>query len=392
MSKIIRIAVFRHSFCLALKILLIDKPIAMITNTYDEVKTLRGEVKYLPAISIILPFEPVMSLKTELEYRLKRAMEKVETELMANYPVHTAVPVIVKLQNLIHQLNYNTHKKSIAIFVSPLVEKIYYLDIRVEEKIVIDESFEIRDLVYSKKQNIQYLVLLLSAERSKMYLGNCSKFVLIKSNAPDNIYAYKNDIAERVGNFSDPDKRKETLIDKFLHHMDEGLSIILKAYSLPVFVLGPERVLGHFKKITRNKEKLVQFIHGNYDEATEPEIRDALQPYINNWRKVKEQDLLQQLESAMNGKKLAIGIQDAWTSAAHKNSRLLVVEKDFVYPGQIVNAETISPRDANANNPFYVKDAVDDVMEKVLQNGGDVEFVENGILKDYDRIALIQYY
>jgi hypothetical protein len=143
----------------------------MITNAYDETRALREEVKYLPAISIIQPFEPMMSLKSELEYRLKRAMEKVETELMANYTVHTAVPVIVKLQNLIHQLNYNTHKKSIAIFVSPLIEKVYYLDIRVEEKIVIDESFEIRDLVYSKKQNIQYLVLLLSAERSKMYLA-----------------------------------------------------------------------------------------------------------------------------------------------------------------------------------------------------------------------------
>jgi len=365
----------------------------MTTKTWSEEKAVMEAIKYLPAISIIQPFEPKMSLKTELEYRLKRVLEKVEKELMANYPVHTAVPVLVKLQNLIHQLNYNTHKKSIAIFVSPLIEKVYYLDIRVEERIVIDESFEIRDLVYSKKQNIQYLVLLLSAEHSKMYLGNCSKLVLIKSNAPDSVYAYKNDIAERVGNFSDPDKRKEILLDKFLHHMDEGLSIILKAYNLPVFVMGTERVLGHFKKITRNSEKLVQFIHGNFNEATEAEIRRALQPYISNWRKIKEQDLLRQLETAMNHKKLVAGINEAWSSAVHKNSRLLVVEKDFVYPAYTVsNAGTISPQDINASNPFYIKDAVDDVMEKVLQNGGDVEFFENGVLKDYERIALIQYY
>ncbi len=308
----------------------------MTTKTWSEEKAVMEAIKYLPAISIIQPFEPKMSLKTELEYRLKRVLEKVEKELMANYPVHTAVPVLVKLQNLIHQLNYNTHKKSIAIFVSPLIEKVYYLDIRVEERIVIDESFEIRDLVYSKKQNIQYLVLLLSAEHSKMYLGNCSKLVLIKSNAPDSVYAYKNDIAERVGNFS---------------------------------------------------------IHGNFNEATEAEIRRALQPYISNWRKIKEQDLLRQLETAMDHKKLVAGINEAWSSAVHKNSRLLVVEKDFVYPAYTVsNAGTISPQDINASNPFYIKDAVDDVMEKVLQNGGDVEFFENGVLKDYERIALIQYY
>jgi hypothetical protein len=44
------------------------------------------------------------------------------------------------------------------------------------------------------------------------------------------------------------------------------------------------------------------------------------------------------------------------------------------------------------NKFSYIKDAVDDVMEKVLETGGDVEFVEEGLLKEYQHIALIQYY
>jgi hypothetical protein len=35
---------------------------------------------------------------------------------------------------------------------------------------------------------------------------------------------------------------------------------------------------------------------------------------------------------------------------------------------------------------------VDDVIEKVLENGGDVEFVDEGVLKDYHHIALILFY
>jgi hypothetical protein len=50
--------------------------------------------------------------------------------------------------------------------------------------------------------------------------------------------------------------------------------------------------------------------------------------------------------------------------------------------------ETVEPY----NRFSYIKDAVDDVIEKVLENGGDVEFVDEGILKDYNHIALIQYY
>ena len=99
------------------------------------------------------------------------AADKVEQELLENYPDEMGFLVMHKLRAIIKNLNFNTHKKSIAIYVSPVFEKVLYLDIAVEEKIIIDESFEIRDLVYSKKQLHKYLVLLLSGKESRMYLG-----------------------------------------------------------------------------------------------------------------------------------------------------------------------------------------------------------------------------
>jgi len=44
------------------------------------------------------------------------------------------------------------------------------------------------------------------------------------------------------------------------------------------------------------------------------------------------------------------------------------------------------------NGFFYIKDAVDDIIEKVLENGGDIEFVDQDVLRDYGHIALIRYY
>ncbi len=352
-----------------------------------------GAVRYQPEVSIILPFEPVLSLKNELQHQLKIAVGKVESQLLANYPIEKAMPVVIRLKNLTRNLNFNTRKKGLAIFVSPIIEKVFYLDIPVNEKIVIGESFEIRDLVYCKKQLIQYLVLQLSGESSKMYLGNCSKFILIKSNLPQNIHAYERDMPEKVGNFSDQDKHKEVLLDNFLHHLDQGLTLILKAYPLPVFVMGPEKVLGHFKKITKNEKSLVQFIHGNYLEASETEIREVMKSYLNDWREIKERASLLQLEQAMSENKLEFGIKQVWKKATHKNCRLLLVEKDFVYPAhQGSQPDSIYKEDLSLDNPFYIKDAVDDIIEKVLAAGGDVEFVNNEALKDYGHIALIRFY
>jgi len=348
---------------------------------------------YLPAVSLIMPFHPIMSARKDLEYQLKKAVEKIESSLMEQYPREKAIPVLEKLWRMIGTLNYNTHKKSVAIFASPLIEKVYYLDIAVEERVVINESFEIRDLVYAKKQVIQYLVLLLSAERSRMYLGNCSSFLLIKSNGPDNVHAYVNDTPERVANFSDPSAHKEVMLDKFLYHMDQGLAYVLKAYPFPVFVLGAERVLGHFRKLTRHEKNIVGYVHGNFLDATEAEIRRAMIPYLADWQKVRETASLNKVKAAADEHRLSAGIREAWKASSCMNSSMLVVEKGFVYPARkAAEPGAVQGKHTHEDNLFYIKDAVDEVMEKVLAGGGDVEFVEDGVLKEYDHIALVRYY
>lgn len=298
-----------------------------------------------------------------------------------------------KLRKLVGGINFSTHKKSLGIFISPVVEKMFYLDIPVEEKLIVDESFEIRDLVYQKKQEIEYLVLMLSAKKSLMFLANNSDMKLVKSNLAEHLYIAEKDLAERVANFSDPEARAEIILDKFLHQMDEDLSLMLKAYPLPVFVLGAERVIGHFRKLSKHKHDITEYIVGNYEEMPVPEIFNMVLPYVSNWRHVKQVGLLQQLEKAMNARKLAYGMDEVWQAATNKNSRLLLVEKGFVYAArQGADPDIIYKEELPSDYPFYIKDAVDDVIQKVLENGGDVEFMDDGSLAGYGRIVLIQYY
>ena len=365
----------------------------MNTVLAPEIKEVIKSVHYRPAVSIIMPFEPKMSLKSELSYLLKMAGDKVERELLENYPDEMGMLVMHKLRVIIKSLNFNTHKKSIAIYVSPVFEKVLYLDIAVEEKIIVDESFEIRDLVYSKKQVHKYLVLLLSGKESRIYLGNTDSFVRIVSNTPESVAGYANDLPERVANFSDISMRKEIVMEKFLHHIDNSLDIILNAYQLPLIVLGAERILGHFKSITKHAGAVIEYVPGNYEDATLPELKEIIEPHICDWKKVQQKDLLNHLEEAAEKKKLAIGMKDVWRGAMNHKGRLLLVEKNYMYAAQRGSSEDIIYAKAEPYNKFsHIKDAVDDVIEKLLENGGDVEFVDEGLLKDYHHIALIQYY
>jgi hypothetical protein len=365
----------------------------MKSDLSPEVRDVFEAIHYRPAISIIMPFEPKMSAKAELAHHLKFAVDKVDREIRGNYPTELAGLVMQKLKNIVKNINYNTFKKSIAIYVSPVFEKVLYLDIPMEEKIMVDGSFEIRDILYAKKELHNYLVLVLSSKWSRVFLGNCSKFVKVKSDVPDHIAAFQNDFPEKVANFSDPAYRKEVMMEKFLRHIDDGLKLLLHAYSLPVFVMGTKRIMGHFKTITKNEKNIIGYIHGNFEEATEAELGKAIAPYVNDWKKVKMEDLRHQMERAADAGKLATGIQQVWKVAAQNRGRLLVVEKNYMYAAeQGENSEIIIKPSEPYNKFSYIKDAVDDVIEKVLEQGGDVEFVEEGDLRDLDHIALIQYY
>lgn len=358
-----------------------------------EIREVMEAVQYQPEVSIIMPCEPKMNIKTELDHLLKIAADKVERELLKKYPEEMSLLVTQKLRAVIKNLDYNKHKKSIAIYVSPVFEKVLYLDIPVEEKIMVNGLFEIRDLVYSRKQLHKYLALVVSAKNSQMYMGDSETLVKIVSDIPRSVDAYINDMPERVANFSDIREQKEIEMEKFLHHIDKALGNVLNTYHLPLFVLGTERIMGHFKKHTRHGASVVEYVHGNYEETTLHELKKMLEPHIIEWKKSLQKDLLNQLEDAAGKKKLAVGMKEVWHEAMNSKGRLLVVEKNYKYAAQHSGKEDVIYQAIEPYNRFsYIKDAVDEVIEKVLEKGGDVEFVDENVLKGYHHIALIKFY
>ena len=365
----------------------------MNANIAPEIREVMEALHYRPSVSVILPFEPKINLENELKYALKIASDKVELELMNNFPSEIATVVIKKLKDVIKNLNIDKNKKGIALYVSPVFQKVVYLDVAVEEKIIVDESFEVRDLVYSKKQIHKYLVLLLSGKESNMYLGTNGDLIRIISDQPETIEAYVNDVPERDANFSDVSDRKETLVYKFLHHIDNSLDAVLKEYPLPVFVMGAEKLLGQFKQISKHQKAVVDNIHGNYEESTMPQLKVVLKYYVDTWKKEKQKILLNKIDEAAGKKKLAVGMNEVWRDAMQNKGQLLVVEKNFMYAAQRGGLEDVLYEVTDTKNQFsFLKDAVDDVLEKVLANGGDVEFVEEGFLNNLQHIVLINFY
>jgi hypothetical protein len=155
--------------------------------------------------------------------------------------------------------------------------------------------------------------------------------------------------------------------------------------------MGQGKLLKYFKKITKNDENLVHFIHGNYEEASESDLGCVMKHFLSRWNNLKQQHLLKQVEKAKEQNKLKTGIEEILKATTGNRGKLLIVEKKLVNHSQ--TSKTYNPffkTDSNCNEVFFIKDEVDDIIKNVFENGGDVEFIDEELLKDYRHIALIE--
>lgn len=357
-----------------------------------EINEVMQATHYRPSLSIILPLEHQRRFSGELDLVLKATADKVEVELSKDYPSEICQLMMKKLRKLTVGIKAGTRKRSLAIYVSPIFEKVLFMDSPVQERIVIDESFEIRDLIYDKKQDSPYLLLILSAKLGQMYLGNIADFRRIPLPVPESIYAYINEWPESVANFTDATERKQIVIHKFVQHMDKALGNIINEYPLPIFVLGTEKILGHFRKHTKHTRAIAAYITGDYRVTNFSRLREIIEPHLALWQHRKLETILDQIESAAGKKKLTSGIKPVWNAVMNNIGHHLVVESNFVCAAHRgAQQDVIEPSNGPFNEISFFRDAVDDIIEKVMTKGGDVDFVEPGALKDHGHIALVNY-
>ncbi len=346
----------------------------------------QDEIEYHPFICLLLPFEPKMTIKSKLKEMLSRAASTVERELLDKYPGDMAWLMIGKLSAVIAGLNYNTHKKSIAIYLSPVLEKIFYLDILLEEKISVDAGFNIREVVHKKRQDETYLVMLLTGKESRIYIAKKDGLIRIVTTT-----ARPLGHNDKIAVFTDAEHFRKKVLESFLQHADNTLGIILKAYPMPLFICGTGELLQQFKGVTRFGHAVIEYVDHQVADATVNQIQKIIAPYIHDWGCVKQRYLLKKLQQAESVNRLAMGVKDVWKAAMLHKGSLLLVERNFSCHQLQNNGEEILFNVMESYHPYsYIKNTVDDVIKKVLENGGDVEFIDDELLQKYQHIVLLQ--
>lgn len=341
-------------------------------------------------VSVILPLEQTLPQRNGNALKVKEAISQVKQQLISTYSKKDTAPLMQELDAVSETIELKKPSKGMGIFISSGFNKLVNFPFTVSEKFVIDRSFEIRDLVYASQFQIPYWVVLLNTKKIRIFRGEAES--LLEVNDENFPLAYEEQyqfVVHQEPYHVEESKIKKERHRQFLRHFNKLASPYFKTDTFPVILLGVQELQGLFDPIFDHKQRIVLRIAGNFSALTINQLAAKVWDAMSGYLRTAGDRIVEDIRESMGKRGYLYGIEAAWRVAQEGRADLLVVEKDFKFPAY---------QDPRSGKPLFhisntsgleqTGDAVDDIIEMVLGKKGEVVFLENGKLDDYDHIAV----
>ena len=354
-------------------------------------------------ISVIVPTHRTSPDRRVDKPEVEEAIDKAKQLLQIKYPEKDIKPLLQSLDDQLEAIDFVHNTEGIGLYISPGVKVIVHFPFPVEEKIMVDNNFEIRDLLYKLNYDQPYYVLMLTEKEAKLFEGSWNNLSEIKGDhwpwKYEDEYVYSK--PARSSSFAghahvkifekDKTELEHIRFTNFFREIDKKLNDYLMN-NTPLIILAPERENSLFEKISMHRKNIIHKIHGSYGYENLKSISDIVWPGMYEHLQTERKQLINEFKEMIGEHRGISGIQSVWEAAKEGKALKLLVEKDYRCPGFVTeNDYNLYLRPPNATHKT-LPDAVDELIETVLQKNGKVYFTDNDWLKDYGRIALITRY
>jgi hypothetical protein len=350
------------------------------------VKSLQKHRDY-PSISILAPTHRSVPANKQDPIKVKNLVRKAIDRVQKEMSKRDAAPLVKQLQELVKQIDFKHTLDGLALFASRDVAKVVTLPFKVKPRAIIDETFATRDLVYAYNRARPYRVLALS---HAVRLFDAWTTVLEEHHTGGFPMEYRAGADKKLSRrqvMTRSDAREDDH-RKFFLEVDAALGAIHKADPRPIIVTGVERNLAFFREVTKHADAIYGMLAGNHDQTSPSALGKLVWPVYEVGFTRERAEALVKLDEAVSAQKHTSGIDQVWRAAVRGQCRMLFVEKDFKYPAQLSDDGDLllAPTGKGAAN---LDDAVDEIIEKVLEAGGEVFFYPEGDLDVHQRIAAV---
>ncbi len=354
--------------------------------TLKELKDIRSE----NCITII-----VTTHRTKPDYlndglRIKNLIKEVEDRLMADTSKRNATSLIEKLNTLAATIDHSQNLESLMLFVNNEVAEYTRLPIKVEDRVVIDETFATRDLIRAMHLESQYYILVLSQDKIRLIEAMNDKIIkeVGKPFPYENTQFFtKNRAAGAIAS------KQTSLIAEYFNQADKKLNEIRKNNPLPVLICGLEENHNEYLKIADKKHSIFSvFLNKN-------KINDPVHSIVEeSWGIVKDyvikmnNERKEELRRAVGENKFLSDTNEIWKAISEGKIQTLFIEQGLFQPAVMKNDEIVYVSNEERNDTGVIDDIFDEMIEANMDFGGDVVFLPKGELTKFNGFGAITRY
>lgn len=140
-----------------------------ITCTHQPLKTVSQPLQSLSSLSFVMSFQPSMWDDKTIQSALNYTTHIIEIKLKNNYSNECTKNMLGRLHHIFNGLNFNTHRKSIAVLIAANAEKVLYLNFPVRLFVSTGNLISILDLVTNIKKEIGFYLLFIVEGSIQLY-------------------------------------------------------------------------------------------------------------------------------------------------------------------------------------------------------------------------------
>jgi hypothetical protein len=367
---------------------------------HKDLKQLQTLREY-PALSILAPTHRTAPANAQDPIRIKNLVTEATARLLDEFPKREVESLLEMLNGLVEEIDWRYTLDGIALFVSSNFAARFDLPFSVQERVAIDETFATRDIVFALNRSPRYWVLVLSEQPTRLFEAVRDGLEEKQIGAFPMEHIGPGGAARLPGGHGvNSSAVRDEHQRHFFRSVDEELTKVLADDSLPVGLVGIGRNLAFFDEITQNKSSITATLEGSHDSTPPHELGRLVWPPMQEALATQRGAILDRLGEAVGSGKHAAGLSEVWQLAQEGRGEVLLIEEGFHQPGRLDESGlNLVPLDGNAgmdgngmSNAEVMDDAVDSLVETVLDKGGRVVFTDSGALEEHNRVAMILRY
>lgn len=357
----------------------------------SELKRLQSQRDY-PSLSLLAPTHRTAPANKKDRIVVKNLVSEGLDRLHREFKKREVAPLVQNLEKLVDRLDWAHLLDGLALFASREVATAIPLPFKVKARVVIDATFATRDLVFTLNRAPRYRVLVLTEKPTRLFEATTNVLTEDTSKPFPMVHKGPGGASKLPGGQGiNRSAVRDESHREFFRTVDAALAAIQKEDPLPVVVVGIDRYLAFYPELAKDPESIVGYVTGSYDDPNPAKLGKLVWPVFKAGATLKRTRALVRLNEAVKANRHASGIDQVWRAVFEKRRQTLLVETDFEYPADLApDGDRLLPY--GGRGPSALDDAVDEVIEVVLADGGEVFFYDEGVLDLHQRIAAVLRY